>query len=52
MYFNLLGQPMVVLGSIKVVFDLLEKKSGNFSGRPVSTVTKLFVAPPSATPIS
>lgn len=42
-YFTLLGQQMVVIGSIKAAFDLLDKKSANFSGRPVSTVAKLFV---------
>ncbi|KAM5542456.1 hypothetical protein V8D89_003915 [Ganoderma adspersum] len=40
-YFTLLGQPMVVIGSIKAAIDLLDKKSANFSGRPVSTVAKL-----------
>ena len=40
-YFNLLGQQMIVIGSIKAAFDLLDKKSANFSGRPVSTVMKL-----------
>ena len=44
MYFDILGQPMVVLGSIKAAFDLLEKKSANFSGRPVSVVMKLYVS--------
>ena len=34
---------MVVIGSIKVAFDLLDKKSANFSGRPVSTVAKMSV---------
>ena len=41
-YLTLLGQPMVVIGSINVAFDLLDKKSANFSGRPVSTVAKMF----------
>ncbi|PIL37686.1 cytochrome P450 [Ganoderma sinense ZZ0214-1] len=40
-YFNLLGQPMVVIGSVKAAFDLLDKKSANFSGRYVSAVVKL-----------
>ncbi|KAM5542455.1 hypothetical protein V8D89_003914 [Ganoderma adspersum] len=40
-YFNLLGQPMIVIGSIKAALDLLDKKSANFSGRPVSAVMKL-----------
>ena len=42
-YLTLLGQPMVVIGSINVAFDLLDKKSANFSGRPVSTVAKMSV---------
>ena len=40
-YFTLLGQPMVVIGSVKAAFDLLDKKSANFSGRPISVVTQL-----------
>nr|VWP01592.1 Uncharacterized protein [Ganoderma boninense] len=40
-YFNVLGQPVIVIGSIKAAVDLLDKKSANFSGRPVSAVTKL-----------
>lgn len=40
-YLNLLGQPMVVIGSVTAAFDLLDKKSANFSGRPVSTVMQL-----------
>ena len=40
-YFNLLSQPMIVICSLKAALDLLDKKSANFSGRPVSIVMKL-----------
>ena len=49
-YFTLLGQPMVVIGSVKAAFDLLDKKSANFSGRPISVVTQLYVAARSQNP--
>ena len=34
MYLNGAGQPIVVCNSLKSDFQLLERRSGNYSGRP------------------
>ena len=36
MYLNIVGQPIVVVNSRKVAKDLLDKRSGIYSDRPVS----------------
>ena len=36
MYLNIVGQPIVVVNSSKVAKDLLDKRSGIYSDRPVS----------------
>ncbi|PBK94480.1 cytochrome P450 [Armillaria gallica] len=38
MYFNLAGQPLVVLNSLKVAADLLDRRAGKFSDRPRNIV--------------
>ena len=40
-YLNVLGKPIVVLGSYKVACDLLDKRSSNYSGRPKSVMASL-----------
>ncbi|KAI0629111.1 cytochrome P450 [Trametes polyzona] len=40
-YFNLLGQPVVVVNSYQVAVDILEKRSVNYSGRPRSIMAEL-----------
>lgn len=37
MSINILGQPMIIINSAKVVEDLLEKRSSVYSDRPVFT---------------
>jgi hypothetical protein len=34
MYLNGAGQPIVVCNSLKSAFELLERRSGNYSDRP------------------
>ncbi|KAI1782455.1 cytochrome P450 [Ganoderma leucocontextum] len=41
MYLDVLGQPIVILGSYAVTHELLNKKSSNFSGRPKSIMAQL-----------
>ena len=41
MYLNVLGKPVIMLGSIQAAFDLLEKKSSNCSGRPTTVSMNL-----------
>ena len=36
MYLNIVGQPIFVVNSSKVAKDLLDKRSGIYSDRPVS----------------
>ena len=43
MYLNLLGQDIVVLGSLKAARDLLDKRSANYSDRPTSVMAQLCV---------
>jgi len=33
-FFKILGQPFLVLGSVERTFDLFEKRSSNYSDRP------------------
>ena len=40
-YFTLLGQQMVVIGSIKAAFDLLDKRAANYSDRKLSSMAEL-----------
>ncbi|KAI0769932.1 cytochrome P450 [Fomes fomentarius] len=42
LFFRTLGQPMLVLGSYKVVFELLEKRSVNYSDRPQTPMFNLI----------
>ena len=42
-YLDMLGRPMVVLGSHKVARELMDKRSGNYSNRPPSVMAKLYV---------
>lgn len=45
-YLDVLGQPMVVLGSYKVARELLDKRSANYSDRPRSIMAQLYVDRP------
>ncbi len=38
MYFNVAGQPLVVLNSQKVAADLLDRRAGKYSDRPRNIV--------------
>ncbi|KAI0826821.1 CyP450 monooxygenase [Trametes gibbosa] len=40
--FRLLGQRVMILGTAKAAFELLEKRSGNYSDRPVSPMIELI----------
>ncbi|KAH9937862.1 CyP450 monooxygenase [Epithele typhae] len=40
-YLNVLGQHMVVLGTHEAAVDLLEKRSANYSDRPLSPMTEI-----------
>ena len=41
MYLNILGQPMVVLGSTDVILEMLERRAAVTSGRPVTPSVSL-----------
>ena len=43
MYLNLLGQDIIVLGSLKAAHELLDKRSANYSDRPASVMVQLYV---------
>lgn len=43
MYLNVLGKPMLVLGSMEAATDLLEKRSANYSSKPPSAMADLSV---------
>ena len=45
MYFDLLGQPMIVLNSYDAAVDLLETRSLNTSDRPRVVMAELCVWP-------
>ena len=45
MYLDVLGQPMIILGSHEVAIDLLEKRSANYSDRAPSPMAELYVPP-------
>lgn len=34
LYFNVLGRPIIVLNSVKVAHDLLDKRGANYASRP------------------
>lgn len=34
LYFNILGQPVVVLNSVQAAVDLLDKRGSNYCDRP------------------
>ena len=42
-YVNVLGQPIVILNSAKVTFEMLDKKSSLYSDRPVFRVASEMV---------
>lgn len=44
LFFRMLGQSLMVLGSAKVAFELLEKRSVNYSDRPQSPMFDLYVS--------
>jgi hypothetical protein len=46
-YLEPLGQPIVILGSLRAAIELLEKRGGNVSDRPQSQMTTLYVYPTS-----
>jgi hypothetical protein len=43
-YLEALGKPIVIIGSLHTAIELLEKRGANFSGRPQSEMTKLYVS--------
>lgn len=43
MYLNILQQPTIVIGSADVAIELMEKRSGLYSDRPLSTMGELSV---------
>ena len=43
MHLDLLGQSMIVLGSMESASDLMEKRSNNYSDRPSSVMVDLYV---------
>lgn len=46
MHVNVVGQPILVVGSAKVAYDLFERKSSIYSGRANSTmIIDLYVCP-------
>ena len=42
-YLNMLGQDIIVLGSLNAARDLLDKRSANYSDRPTSVMVQLCV---------
>ena len=40
-YLNVLGKEIILLGSSKAAYDLLDKRSANYSDRPVSVMVRL-----------
>lgn len=43
MYINILGQPMIVIGSVDIALELMDKRSGIYSDRPFSTLDDMLV---------
>ena len=43
MYLDMLGQPIIVLGTHEAALDLLEKRSSNYSDRPHLAMVELYV---------
>ena len=43
LYLNMLGQDIIVLGSLNAARDLLDKRSANYSDRPKSVMVQLCV---------
>ena len=41
-YFEVLGQPFLVLGSLKRINDILDKRSSNYSDRLIMPMVKLY----------
>jgi hypothetical protein len=44
LYFNTLGQPIVVLNSVKAAVDLLDKQGSNYSDRPRFVLLELYAS--------
>ena len=44
-YFEVLGQPFLVLGSLKRINDIMDKRSSNYSDRLTMPMMKLYVPP-------
>ena len=42
-YFEVLGQPFLVLGSLKRINDILDKRSSNYSDRSIMPMLRLYV---------
>ena len=42
-HLDMLGQHIIVLGSLKAARDLLDKRSANYSDRPTSVMVQLWV---------
>ena len=42
-YFEVLGQPFLVLGSLKRINDILDKRSSNYSDRLIMPMMRLYV---------
>lgn len=40
-YLTMLGTPMIVLNSLKVVRDLMDERSGIYSNRPLMAIKEL-----------
>ena len=45
-YFEVLGQPFMILGSLKRTNDIFDKRSSNYSDRKLSSMLELYVSFP------
>ena len=46
LYLNVLGQGILMLGSLKAASDLLDKRSTNYADRPTLVTVQLCVSNP------
>ena len=44
-HLDVLGQPIIVLGSHEAAVDLLEKRSANYSDRPTFVLGEMYAEP-------
>ena len=42
-YLDVLGKPMLILGSMEAAQELMDKRSGIYSGKPPSSMADLYV---------